>query len=226
MSECNTCGDRRLVGGFLPAWCPDCGPASHAKPPAFVHPSNMSTIIDVLETDRDSLRSDLSRLSRELEAMTVERNNLSIDLDAYKMLGLIHPDEAAPIVAAERDRAIQERDEAIEEREADEAERADIMATINRVVNERDSARDSARMMSAAYDRKVAECHALTSSVAELKRELGRVMPVYLAAVKLYELDEADAMAGEGLSPRFPGTFAALSALYEAIDSTPKPGDS
>jgi hypothetical protein len=59
--------------------------------------------------------ADLSRLSRDLEAMTVERNNLSIDLDAYKMLGVIHPDEAAPIVAAERDRAIQERDEAREE---------------------------------------------------------------------------------------------------------------
>jgi transposase-like protein len=143
---------------------------------------------DEAEREADRIRSDLSRLSRELEAMTVERDELQRAADRVRR----HP--MAP-------------------------ERCPECSWTNVNLMNYGMSGEPKWM-----------CHGCAtfalSSVAELKRELGRVMPVYLAAVKLYELDEADAMAGEGLSPRFPGTFAALSALYEAIDSTPKPGDS
>ncbi len=111
--------------------------------------------------------ADRDRLTLALEAMTLERNNLSIDLDAYKMLGVIHPDEAAPIVAAERDRAIRERDE------------------FEMMLHENEGPDRTARRL-AEHER-----DSLSSELTRLRVEVERMAKVYEAAVEWHREDRA-----------------------------------
>ncbi len=77
MSECNVCGDRRLVGGFLPAPCPRCVSgvtvAERDALAARVKELEMwgEAIVnraDSIEVERDQLRADLERMRPVYEA--------------------------------------------------------------------------------------------------------------------------------------------------------------
>jgi hypothetical protein len=112
----------------------------------------LSEVVAKFKSDRDSLRSDLARLSRELEAMTVERNEaVALLAKIYANLGVADDIDCGrdPVEAC---RSVVEFGNST----------CDMML-------ERERQRDSA-----------------LSSVAELKRELGRVMPVYEAAMQWF----------------------------------------
>jgi hypothetical protein len=70
VSDCPTCSDRRLVGGFLPAWCPDCGPP------------NANERMRANEYTR--LVADRDRLARELEATKAFLQSSRIDRESFK----------------------------------------------------------------------------------------------------------------------------------------------
>jgi hypothetical protein len=86
MSDCSTCNDRRLVGGFLPAWCPDCGPE---KLPA-VHVCPSDAMLKSLRAERSSLQSrcdlldvDRAKLCDHITELKGERDELAARCSAY-----------------------------------------------------------------------------------------------------------------------------------------------
>lgn len=143
MSDCITCNDRRYVGGFLPAPCPDC------------------------HTDRDSLRSELTAAKEENGRLAVALQKVSDIRDSIVgQQGFNFSEHAYPLVAvldaagfkgAGYEIARKSLGTLIEQRDAAEKGSDSLRARVAELEKERDSAVSSARAFARAADTEKAD---------------------------------------------------------------------
>ena len=131
MSECNTCNDRKLVGGFLPQWCPVCHPSDDIETAKFDQ-----ALVDLLTANVAALTEDLAKWKGIAETLRKERDEMTAIYNATFEAGEYEVRPAIDKVRA----IIQQRDAASNDRER-------IRGLLSAAIDERDSARAEAEKM-------------------------------------------------------------------------------